>query len=93
MTDLKWIKAGRAFPEICREQESYFEQPEESPQLYPYAVTTLPALCALMEARLGDALTPAERLEIAKLAFRNKPVPSEAPAQADREIVDFIYQL
>ena len=93
MTDLKWIEKSRTFPEICREQTSYFEQPEKQSPIYWYAVSSLPSFRKLLEERLGESFTAAERLEIAKLTFRNKPVPAERPAPEDREIADFIYQL
>ena len=93
MTDLKWIEKSRTFPEIRREQASYFEQPETQSPIYRYEISSLPGFRKLLEERLGEAFTAAERLEIAKLTFRNKPVPSERPTQEDREIADFIYQL
>ena len=93
MIDLKWIEKNRAFPKICLEQESYFEQPEKQTPIYQYEIPSLSGFRELLEERLGDAFTPAERAEIAKLTFRNKPVPAERLAPEDREIADFIYQL
>ena len=93
MIDLKWIEKAPGFPEADPKAESYFERPEENSPLYAYEADTLPALRKLLEERLGDLFTPAERLEIAKLAFRCKPVPSEETAPEDRQIADFIYQL
>lgn len=93
MIDLKWIEKDRKFAVICPEQETYFEEPEEQSLLYRYEVTTLPEFRRLLKERLGDAFSPAERLEIAKLTFQNKPITFERTEPGDREISDFIYQL
>ena len=93
MIDMNWIERKRTVQIICREQYSYFERPEEQAPIYHYEVRSLPGFRKLLEERLGDAFTSAERLEIAKLTFQNKPLPSDSPARKDLEISDFIYQL
>ena len=93
MTDLKWIENDRKFAVICLEQETYFEEPEEQSLIYRYEVTSLPEFRRLLQERLGDALSPTERWEIAKLAFQKKPITFKRTEPEDREISDFIYQL
>lgn len=93
MTVMKWIEKERTFPEKCPELSSYFEDVLDADQIYCYHVTDLPGFRQIVADRLGDAFTPRERLEIAKLAFRNKPEKKEKAAPRDREIKDYIYQL
>lgn len=92
---MSWINEGYRFPEIDKEATTYFADADVwDHSTYAYAFDTLPQLKALIKRRLGDAVTDAQALELAKNAFRNKPrASSPSSLEGQREVVDFIYEM
>ncbi|MBR1457590.1 MAG: hypothetical protein IJ594_10595 [Oscillospiraceae bacterium] len=91
---MTWIEKERSFPQIDPQRESYFAPVPQAPAICAYGFRTLPEFRQLLQARLGDALTEREMLEIAKLTFRSKPADADEPISLEgRQLVDFIYEL
>ena len=92
---MSWINEGYRFPEIDKAATTYFVDADvPAPSTYAYVFDTLPQLRTLIKERLGDAVTDAQALELAKNAFRNKPrASSSSSCEGQREVVDFIYEM
>ena len=90
---MNWIDTSFAFEPIDKNKVSYFKDASEADCLiYGYHFSTLPDLIRLIDKTHGDLFTAAEKREISKSAFRNRPDTSLPAPTGKRDIVDFIYE-
>ena len=86
------IKKKYTFPAIDKNRESYFELPENADPCYEFHFNDIPVLKRLMSIRLDGRFSDAEIMQAVRDVFKNKPR-KDRPADDDRKVVDFIYQM